>query len=262
VEAIRAELAAIEPARACCWRAERLGLGRAAEGRARSPAVARLAARLAAREGATRPAPDDRFEWDGSPDHCRIAWLRGRFLAHGSLSLATGTHLELVLDAGEAGPLSEHLARAGIEQRWRLRRGRGVIVWKGREAVLELLRRLGASASVLELESQGAATSLRGQLNRALNAETSNLLRSVSAGARQAAAIDRLDRAGELDRLAAFDRRVATLRRAEPGVSLSELAERLDTPRGRVQRALERIEAAADRHDVAAERLGDAGGVG
>ena len=47
VEAVRAELAAIDPPRDCCRAAERAGLGDAARGRARSPVVARLAVRLA-----------------------------------------------------------------------------------------------------------------------------------------------------------------------------------------------------------------------
>ena len=47
-------------------------------------------------------------------DHCRMAWLRGLFLARGSLSLATGrTHLEFVLEPDEAPTLAERLDEDG-----------------------------------------------------------------------------------------------------------------------------------------------------
>ena len=65
-------------------------------------AATRRVARLRHRLGATPPlaAP---FDWDAAPDHCRTAWLRGRFLARGSLSLAGGrTHLEFVVDPDDA----------------------------------------------------------------------------------------------------------------------------------------------------------------
>ena len=104
VDAIRAELAAVEPARACCRAAERAGLGDAATGHARTPVVARLAVRLETGE------PDGGFAWAAARDHCRIAWLRGRFLARGSLSLGIGTaHLEFVVDLDEAPDLAARL---------------------------------------------------------------------------------------------------------------------------------------------------------
>ena len=111
VEALRAELAAVDPGRPCCRVAERAGLGAAATGRAPSAVVARLAVRLE-----RIPDGDARaFSWDGAPDHCRIAWVRGRFLARGSLSLAAGrTHLEFVVDPVDAPALVARLAELGL----------------------------------------------------------------------------------------------------------------------------------------------------
>jgi DNA-binding protein WhiA len=241
VMAIRAELAAIEPARACCRRAERAGLGDAASGRARSPVVARLAVRLtAAEEG-------QHFDWTAVRDHCRLAYLRGRFLARGSLSLASGhTHLEFVVDPAEAPVLAAQLAEAGLPAAWRMRRGRGVVTWKSTESVLAFLRRIGGSSAVLEVESRLVTRSLRGHLNRVLNAESANLTRSVATASRQLAAIDRLEASGELERLPAASRQLAGLRREAPEATFTELAQRLGLSRARVQRALERLEEAAE----------------
>jgi hypothetical protein len=253
-DAVRAELAAIEPKRACCRSAERAGLGDAATGRARTPAVARLAVRLdppgdgpegrGAPPATTRPPA---FDWDRAREHCRIAWLRGCLLAHGSLSLGVGSaHLELVVDPDLAPVLVRRLSAMGLPGSWRHRRGRGVVTWKSIERILALLSRLGATASVLEAESRGVTRQLHGHLNRVLNAETSNLSRSVAASARQRTAIEHLRASGRLAVLPELERALADLRQEQPEASLSELASQLGVSRPRVQRALRRMETAAE----------------
>jgi DNA-binding transcriptional regulator WhiA len=251
VQAIRAELAAIEPQRACCRAAERAGLGSAAAGRARTPAVARLAVRLddgpvpgaAARE---RRSPS--FSWDEAASHCRQAWLRGRFLAAGSLSVSEGRiHLEFVTQPEEAARLAERLAAIGLPASWRLRRGRGVVTWKGSERIVTFLRYVGGSAQVLELESRLVTRHLRSHLNRVLNAETANLGRVVAASARQLDAIATLEATGRLAQLPERDRAVARVRATAPEATLSDLAHQLGASRSQVQRSLGRLEAAADR---------------
>ena len=242
VAAARAELAAVEPARACCRIAERAGLGAAALGRARSPAIARLAVRL---PGAS-PRAEAAFDWAAAREHCRLAYLRGIFLAAGSLSLAGGqTHLEFVVAEREAPALAARLAEAGLPASWRVRRGRGVVTWKSTERVLRFLRLVGATGSALELESRLVTRSLTGHLNRVLNAEGANLLRSVASASRQVELIDQLERTGRLGDLPGPVREVAVLRREMPDATFTELAERLGLSRARVQRAFVQLEAAA-----------------
>jgi len=241
VAALRAELAAVEPARACCRRAERTALGDAATGRARSAGVARLAVRLDERTRAT----EERFTfaWASSPDHCRMAWLRGRFLVGGSLSLSAGqTHLELVVLPEEGEQLSERLRTMSLPASSRVRRGRGVVTLKGREAVITLLRRMGATAAVLDLESRGVMETLHGQLNRAINAESANLSRTVAASSRQIGDIELLQASGGWDGLSALDQRIARRRCDSPEDSLREMAEGLGVSRSQVQRSLRRLE--------------------
>jgi hypothetical protein len=241
VAALRAELAAIEPARPCDRAAEVAGLGTAAI-RGDRPALGRLMIRLL-REG---QVPGPSFRWEEAADHCRAAWLRGRFLARGSLSVAHGhLHLEFVVPLDEAPVLAAHLASAGLPAGVRARRGRGVVTWKGADEIGTFLRWIGAGASLLELESRQVARAVRGDLNRLLNAESANLERSAAAAARQLEAIATLEADGRLAEQPETVRAVATLRRAIPEASLGELAAELQVPRGRVQRALERIESLA-----------------
>lgn len=236
--ALRAELAAIDPSRECDREAERSGLEPA--GRRRDPSLARLAVRLG-RRGDTPTV--GRFDWASRPEHCRMAWLRGRFLSQGSLSFANArTHLELVVDPDEAPALAGHLAAAGIPPSWRIRRGRGVLTWKSAEIVHVVLRRIGAGPSLLELEARQITRSLRGELNRVLNAESANLTRTVAAAGRQLEAIAALESDGRLGREASVVKAVAAARRETPEATLGELADRVAIHRSAVQRALERIE--------------------
>jgi len=258
VAALRAELAAVDPSRACDRTAEIAGLGPIL--RPREAAVARLAVRLGGRARAgsgTRRAfalPAATLDWAQVPDHCRLAWLRGRFLASGSLSLAAGrAHLEFVVAREDAPALVARLGDAGLPAAWRVRRERGVVTAKSAEAITAFLGRIGGSAALLELQARSVARSLRGDLNRVINAESANLNRSVAAAGRQLAAIDALDADGRLQLQPRTVRAVADARRETPEASLSEIAARLDLHRSAVQRALDRVERLA---------LHDDGGVG
>jgi DNA-binding protein WhiA len=237
VRAIRAELAAIEPARRCDRRALRAGLGQT-EPRQGSRPIGRVLVRLAA-EG--NEAPE--FEWAAAAGHCRWAYLRGLFLGHGSLSLAGGRiHLEFVVPVEQMEAVSRQLADIGLPANGRVRRGRGVLTWKGSEPVISFLRRAGGTAALLELETLLVTRSLHGQLNRAINAESANLRRSVASSRRQLASIEVLSATGELERLPRPIRSVANARVNAPEASLTELARSLGTSRGVVQRGLDQLE--------------------
>jgi DNA-binding transcriptional ArsR family regulator len=282
VLALRAELAAVDPARPCDRLAEIAGLGPVLA--TREPAVARLAHRLGGQASAPGQAsgpgqstpgqsstpghasglgqssglasgsgrhgtrhwlalPAQPLDWPSAAEHCRLAWLRGRFLARGSLSLGGGrAHLEFVVPLGEAPELASRLASIGLPASWRVRRGQGVVTWKSSESIAAFLGRIGASAALLELEARSVARSLRGDLNRVLNAESANLQRSVAAAGRQLAAIDQLDADGRLAEQPRMVRAVAEARRETPEATLSEIALRLEMHRSAVQRALDRLE--------------------
>jgi len=250
VTALRDELAAIDPSRPCDLLAEVDGLGPEPIGREVS--MARLAHRL--RRLGKAQAAGRTFDWSPAAEHCRGAWLRGRFLARGSLSLAGGrTHLEFVVSPDDAPVLAARLTEFGLPVSWRLRRGRGVVTSKNGEAVGTFLRRIGASGALLEVEARQVSRALRGELNRVLNAESANLQRAVSAAGRQLDAIDTLDADGRLSSQPYVVRLVADARRETPEASLAELAERLEIHRSAVQRALERLERLATvEHDAPA----------
>lgn len=275
VASIRAELAAIAPGRACDRTAESAGLG--TDLAAREVSIARLAVRLGREPvkagqllAAGRRAKHVRvlesaggtipFDWSKAADHCRIAYLRGRFLARGSLSLAAGRmHLEFVVSPDEGPLLAGQLAEITGPASVRLRRGRAVVTWKRMETIVTFLRRIGAGPAVLEVENRQVSRALRGEINRVINAESANLQRAVVAAGRQLAAIDRLESDGRLARLSATVRMVAAGRTATPEATLGELAARLALHRSTVQRALELLERLAEQEDGETLRSGRRG---
>jgi DNA-binding transcriptional ArsR family regulator len=269
VTALRSELAAIDPSRPCDRRAEAAGLGTASP--SREGPVARLAIRLGRSRGRGRAAgdrpgdptgtPEEAFGWRSAAEHCRMSYLRGLFLARGSLSLASGrTHLEFVVAPDEAPTLAARLSEVGLPASWRLRRGRGVVTWKSGDTVGLFLRRIGAGGALLELEARQVSRALRGDLNRVLNAESANLQRAVGAAGRHIAAIGELDGDGRLAEQPYVVRLVAEARRETPEATLAELAERLGLHRSAVQRALERVERLALHPDERAGRREDSSG--
>ncbi|HEU4918523.1 MAG TPA: DNA-binding protein WhiA [Candidatus Limnocylindrales bacterium] len=260
VTALRAELAAIDPSRPCDRRAEAAGLGAPAP--AREGAVARLAVRLArerraAVQEAAGPFDPAALDWPAAADHCRMAWLRGLFLARGSLSLAGGrTHLEFVVPPEHAADLVRRLADVELPSSWRIRRGRGVVTWKSGDTVGLFLRRIGAAGALLELEARQVSRAMRGDLNRVINAESANVQRAVGAAGRQIAAIAELEEDGRLAEQTYVVRSVAADRRETPEATLAELADRLGIHRSAVQRALERIERLVLHPDAGPRRSG------
>lgn len=267
---VKGELARIQPARACCRRAELIGLLHGSGGdrlRTLDHATARTAVHLAtslrigveAPRGAipARSRPGTRhhlavrvdraqlgaWRWADAPACDRRSFLRGVLLGSGSISFtASGPHVEFVLRAGDAATtLRSLLAEMGVRAGLSARRGQHVVYLKGQEEIVALLGLMGANRGVLELETQRVGRDVQSRLNRLLNAEEANLGRTVRAADRQLAAIDRLEREGMLARLSLTLRETATTRRRMPDADLDALASTLGVSRSAVNHRLRRI---------------------
>lgn len=277
---VKGELARIQPARACCRRAELIGLLLGGGGdrlRTLDHATARTAVLLASSLGVavdpprgTTPergrGPGARHhlvvdfaraelgDWRvaGAPACDRRSFLRGVLLGSGSISFsASGPHIEFVLRDGRAAAIvRDLLADMGVRALSGERRGRQVVYLKGQEEIVALLGLVGANRGVLELETQRVGRDVRSRLNRLLNAEEANLGRTVRAADRQLVAIDRLERDGTLARLAPSLRETAVTRRRMPDADLDALSSALGVSRSAVNHRLRRlVELASQRED-------------
>ena len=179
---------------------------------------------------------------------CRRTYLRGLFLAGGSLSAGrSGYLLELRPPRGESVRARAVLGREGFAPRGRTRRGRPVLALRDGDAIASFLRVSGATETLFRFETKRVAREVRARTNAAVNADSANLARAVAAAREQTAAIRTLTGERRLARLAAPLREVAQARLRLPTATLADLAERLGTTKWVVRSRLRRLVAEAAR---------------
>ena len=163
---------------------------------------------------------------------CRAAFLRGAFLAGGSVTdPRKGYHLELATShhsvSREVLALMRELDQ---EPKSAQRKGNAVIYFKQSEKIEDFLTCVGAPIAAMEVMNAKLERDLRGKVNRRVNCDAANLDKAVEAAMVQVEAIRRLEGAGGLITLPDKLREVAALRLAHPEDTLAQLAERCDPP--------------------------------
>jgi len=180
---------------------------------------------------------------------CRAAYLRGAFLAAGSVSGPRASHLELrAADLEGARFLAGLAAAEGFELAVTERRGHALAYAKGAEAIADLLAFLGAQDAALLFGEQAVVAATRSRANRLANADHANLGRASRAAEAQLRAIERLRADGRLEHVAPELRELAELRLRHPTLPLGELARRCRPPatRSAAQRRLAKLRRLAE----------------
>jgi cell division protein WhiA len=164
---------------------------------------------------------------------CQKTFLRGAFLAGGSISISrrSGYHLEINCgNAEDAQVYHDTLSRFNLTPLLRRRGGSYFIYFKDAESVADFLRIIGAGSMLLQLESIRVVKSVRNRVNRLVNCETANLEKVVTSARQQLDLIDRIDSSIGLNNLSPALREAALVRRSFPEASLKELGEMLSPP--------------------------------
>jgi hypothetical protein len=161
---------------------------------------------------------------------CVAAYLRGAFLARGSVSdPRRGAHLEIRADEEEpAADLTELLTQVGAQAKTRDHRGWAAYV-KSVGGVGTALAAMGAHDAYLAWEAGGVLKEVHVEAGRLANADAANARRLARASASQLAAIEAVEELHGLQKLPRALREIADLRRANPDASMDELG-RLCTP--------------------------------
>jgi hypothetical protein len=181
-----------------------------------------IAAGVLDRSGRLRPGVPQRLV---ARRCCSGAYLRGAFLAHGSVSEPNApVHLEIRTPDRATGDGVRGLAtKLGASTRVREHRGGHAAYAKDGASVGRLLAAMGGHAAYLEWEEGGIWKSVRGEANRLANCDEANARRTARAAAEQRTwAEAALATIGE-ERLPVAVREIAHLRLANPGASLEEL---------------------------------------
>ena len=177
---------------------------------------------------------------------CRMAFLRGVFLASGSVTDPEKEyHLEFVLgDEAFAAALAKLIARFDLDAHITTRRQMTLVYLKGQNEITDMLSIFGAQSARFAMEDAFIRKELRNNANRAVNCDSANMERAIAAASRQAQAISWLiQSAGEASLPPAL-LQTAKLRLQHPEASLEELGKLLDPPVGKsgVNHRLRRLE--------------------
>ena len=165
-------------------------------------------------------------------DCCLASFLRGAFLMAGTVAGPDKkSHLELKSGHQSlAGEETSLLLDLGLSPKLAHRSGSCLLYFKDSASVEDFLTRIGAPHAAMALMEAKVEKNLRNTINRQVNCETANLVKTADAAARQIAAIRAvLDTRGE----EAFPenlRETVRLRLDYPTDTLAELAQRFDPP--------------------------------
>ena len=197
---------------------------------------------------------DENGSWRmGFPNHirediladecCRRAYLRGAFLACGSISEPEGSyHLEFSsVEQKQAELLVELLEGFNIHAGISKRKESSVVYIKGAEDISQLLILMGSHRSLLEFESVRVEKEVRNQVNRQRNCDTANINRVVSAGMRQVEDINFIIAEIGWDSLPQTLKDVAEMRLEYPDYSLTDLSDVSSIGRSAVNHRLRRL---------------------
>ena len=165
-------------------------------------------------------------------DCCRTAFLRGAFLAGGSVTDPEKRyHLELTTSHVQASrEMSALLVEMGFTPRNVMRGGNSVTYFKQCEHIEDLLTTIGAPAAAVEMMTTKLEKELVNNANRAMNCDMANVNKTLDAAMEQCEAIEILQDAGRLEFLPKQIKETALLRLQHPELSLAQLAERCTPP--------------------------------
>ena len=165
-------------------------------------------------------------------DHCRTAFLRGAFLAGGSVTdPRKGYHLELATTHRSVSrELDALLLDLGYAPKVTSRKGNNVTYFKQSEAIEDFLTAIGAPVAAMELMNAKAEKLLRNGVNRRVNCEAANVEKTVDAALEQRRAIQVLRERGLLEDLSPKLKEAARLREEYPELSLAQLAALCEPP--------------------------------
>lgn len=162
---------------------------------------------------------------------CKRAYLRGAFLAGGSVNNPEGSsyHLEIVSmyeDHGKA--LCELVNEFEINARFIERKKGYVLYVKEGEKIIQFLNIIGAHQALLKFEDVRIMRDMRNSVNRIVNCETANLNKTIGAAMQQIENIKLIDQEMGLENLSDKLREVAEIRLKHPDLNLKEVSEMLN----------------------------------
>ena len=181
---------------------------------------------------------------------CRRAFLRGAFLASGSISDPEKFyHFEIVCATdAKARQIQSIMATFDIDAKIVIRKRFYVVYIKEGSQIVDILNVMEAHLSLMELENIRILKEMRGNVNRQVNCETANINKTVSAAVKQIEDIRLLEEKVGLESLNEGLEEIARLRLQYPEATLKELGLMLNPQVGKsgVNHRLRKLSLLAD----------------
>lgn len=168
-------------------------------------------------------------------DCCKRAFIRGAFMAAGSISDPNKSyHFEIKCNSEKkAKQLIELLENYNIDGKMVARKGGYVVYIKEGEGIVDVLNVMEAHVSLMEMENVRILKGMSNYYNRQVNCETANIKKTVATSVRQIDDIDFIIQNKGIDYLPEKLQDIAWVRKENPDTSLQELGEMLDPPLGK-----------------------------
>ncbi len=166
-------------------------------------------------------------------DCCKAAFLRGAFLAGGSVTdPAKGYHLEFATTHGSVARECNSLIQEvlGLQPKSAARSGGRVLYLKQSDLISDCLTYLGAPIAAMGIMEAKLEKELNNKVNRRCNCDDANTSKTVEAAQEQLSAIRTLQEQGCYHSLPAKLQQAAAARLENPEASLAELAAMMQPP--------------------------------
>ena len=170
-----------------------------------------------------------------SGECCKRAYIRGAFLASGSISAPEKTyHMEFVCsDYNYSEDLRDVINSFGMEAKIVKRKENYVVYLKEGEQIVDLLNVMGAHVALMDMENVRILKDMRNNVNRKVNCETANLNKTITASVKQMEDILFIKDNRGLGYLPNQLEEMAAIRIEYPEASLKELGQMLEPPVGK-----------------------------
>lgn len=165
-------------------------------------------------------------------DCCRAAFVRGAFLAGGSVTDPDKRyHLELATSHRSVSrELYSMLLDMGFSPRETERGGNSLLYFKQADAIADFFTTIGAPSTAMKIMTAKVEKEMRNTVTRQINCDSANADKTVLAAAAQLRAIKYIAREYGLDALPEPLKDAALLRITNPEASLADLAQLSNPP--------------------------------
>ncbi len=173
--------------------------------------------------------------FDLTNDCCKRAYLRGAFIATGSISSPEKTYrFDITCENSKmANFLVKIMASFNLHPKITTRRNKFVVYLKEAVEISDMLAIIEANVAMMNFENARIIKEMRGSVNRQVNCETANLNKTISASMKQVEDINFIKQKNAFNKLDENLKQVANARLKNPDATLEELGRLLNPPVGK-----------------------------